>query len=151
MSPLPYASYDLFYFTKRKVHPDCHLQHNKNYYSVPYKFVGREVDVKFNSKMVYVYWNCELVALQFVKNRENIIFLGGTGVGKSFLAQAIGQEACAQGVEVFFIAANRLFKELEVAETQGTYLTYMNRLRKKVELLIIDDFGLRNYSHQEAQ
>ena len=62
MSPLPYASYDLFCFTKRKVHPDCHLQHNKNYYSVPYKFVGREVDVKFNSKMVYVYWNCELVA-----------------------------------------------------------------------------------------
>ena len=89
-------------------------------------------------------------SLQFVRNRENVIFLGGTGVGKSFLAQAIGHEACAQGVEVFFIAANRLFKELELAEAQGTYLTYMNRLRKRVELLIIDDFGLRNYSHQEA-
>ena len=89
-------------------------------------------------------------SLQFVKNRENIIFLGGTGVGKSFLAQAIGHEACAQGIEVFFIAANRLFKELELAEAQGTYLNYMNRLRKRMELLIIDDFGLRNYSHQEA-
>ena len=39
---------------------------------------------------------------------------------------------------------------LEVAENQGSYLTYMNKLRKRVELLIIDDFGLRNYSHQEA-
>ena len=46
--------------------------------------------------------------------------------------------------------ANRLFKELEVAENQGSYLTYMNKLRKRVELLIIDDFGLRNDSHREA-
>ena len=109
----------------------------ENFECTPSRGVGKSTLQNFKS-------------LQFVKNRENIIFLGGTGVGKSFLAQAIGQEACAQGVEVFFIAANRLFKELEVAETQGTYLTYMNRLRKKVELLIIDDFGLRNYSHQEA-
>ena len=71
-------------------------------------------------------------------------------MGKSFLAQAIGHEACTVGVEVFFISANRLFKELEVAENQGTYLTYINKRRKRVELLIIDDFGLRNYSHQEA-
>ena len=103
----------------------------------PSRGVGKSTLQKFKS-------------LQFVKNKQNIIFLGGTGVGKSFLAQAIGHEACAQGIEVFFIAANRLFKELELAEAQGTYLTYMNRLRKRVELLIIDDFGLRNYSHQEA-
>lgn len=62
MSPLPSASYELFYFTKRKVHPDCHFQHNKNYYSVPYRFVGREIDVKFNSKVVYAYYRCQLIA-----------------------------------------------------------------------------------------
>ena len=62
LSPLPSASYELFYFTKRKVHPDCHLQHNKNYYSVPHRFVGREVDIKFNSRMVHVYYRCQLIA-----------------------------------------------------------------------------------------
>lgn len=88
--------------------------------------------------------------LQFVENSENLLFIGGTGAGKSFLAQAIGHEACACGIETFFISANRLFKEIEMAEAQGTYLTYMNRLSQRVRLLIIDDLGLRNYTHKEA-
>ena len=112
----------------------CYLE---NFECSPTRGIGKSTIQNFKS-------------LQFIRNKENIIFLGGTGVGKSFLAQAIGHEACAVGIEVFFISANRLFKELELAEKQGTYLTYMNKLRKRVELLIIDDFGLRNYSHQEA-
>ena len=62
LSQLPESPYELFYFTKRKVHPDCHFQHQKNYYSVPYRFVGREVDIKFNSRMVYAYSWCQLIA-----------------------------------------------------------------------------------------
>lgn len=89
-------------------------------------------------------------SLRFIENHQNLIFLGGTGVGKSFLAQGIGHTACAVGIEVFFISLNRLFKELEVADKQGSYLTYMKRLRDRVKLLIIDDMGLRSYSHREA-
>ena len=51
-------------------------------------------------------------SLQFVKNRENIIFLGGTGVGKSFLAQAIGHEACAQGLKHFLLRPIVFLKNL---------------------------------------
>ena len=119
---------------RAKFRVSCHLE---NFECAPSRGVGKSTIQNFKS-------------LQFIRSKGNIIFLGGTGVGKSFLAQAIGHEACAIGIEVFFISANRLFKELEIADTQGTYLTYMNKLRKRVELLIIDDFGLRNYTHQEA-
>jgi DNA replication protein DnaC len=89
-------------------------------------------------------------SLSFIDNSENLLLIGGTGAGKSFLAQAIGHAACAANVETFFISANRLFKEIELAEAQGSYLIYMNRLKNKVKLLIIDDLGLRNYTHKEA-
>ena len=62
LSALPESPYELFYFTKRKIHPDCHFQHQKNYYSVPYNLVGEEVDIKFNSRMVYAYSKCQLIA-----------------------------------------------------------------------------------------
>ena len=89
-------------------------------------------------------------SLYFINANENLVFVGGTGVGKSFLAQAIGHEACAMGVEVFFISVNRLLKEIEMADAQGIYLSYLNRLKNRVKILILDDFGLRNYSHKEA-
>lgn len=89
-------------------------------------------------------------SLYFVDHSENLLFIGGTGAGKSFLAQAIGHAAVGAGVETYFISANRLFKEIEMAEAQGNYLTYMNRLSTRVRLLIIDDLGLRKYTHKEA-
>jgi DNA replication protein DnaC len=89
-------------------------------------------------------------SLSFIDHHENLIFIGGTGAGKSYLAQAIGHAACSAGFETFFISANRLFKEIELAEAQGSYLNYMNRLSSRVRVLIIDDIGLRSYTHTEA-
>lgn len=88
--------------------------------------------------------------LYFIDNFENLLLIGGTGAGKSFLAQGIGHTACNAGIETFFISANKLFKEIELADAQGKYLTYLNRLSTRVKLLIIDDLGLRNYTHKEA-
>ena len=87
--------------------------------------------------------------LFFIDGFQNLFFIGGTGAGKSFLAQAIGHECCASGHETLFIPVNRLFKEIDMAEAQGNYLSYLSRL-SKVRLLILDDFGLRNYTHKEA-
>lgn len=58
---LPENSYHLFYFKKAKVHPDCCYMLEKNYYSVPHQFVGKELDIKFNSKEVHAY--CETVLI----------------------------------------------------------------------------------------
>lgn len=87
--------------------------------------------------------------LFFIEGFQNLFFIGGTGAGKSFLAQAIGNECCASGYETLFIPINRLFKEIDMAEAQGNYLSYLSRLGK-VRLLILDDFGLRKYTHKEA-
>ncbi len=91
----------------------------------------------------------EFSSLNFIENKQNIILLGGTGVGKSFLAQAIGHHVCLNGYETFFISSNKLFKEVQAQEAAGTYLKYLERI-KKAKLLILDDLGLRNYSHEEA-
>ncbi len=87
--------------------------------------------------------------LFFIEGYQNLFFIGGTGAGKSFLAQAIGHEGCLSGHETLFISVNRLFKEIEMAEAQKSYLSYVAKL-SKVRLLILDDFGLRKYSHKEA-
>lgn len=58
---IPETPYQLFYFKKAKVHPDCHFMHNKNYYSVPYQYVGKEIDVKFNSKEIHAYHETNLI------------------------------------------------------------------------------------------
>lgn len=91
----------------------------------------------------------QLKTLYFIEGFHNLFFIGGTGAGKSFLAQAIGNECCSHGYESLFIPVNRLFKEIEMAEAQGTYLNFLSRL-SKVRLLILDDFGLRKYTHKEA-
>lgn len=87
--------------------------------------------------------------LFFIEGYQNLFFIGGTGAGKSFLAQAIGHEGCMSGHDTLFMSVNRLFKEIEMAEAQKNYLSYLAKL-SKVKLLILDDFGLRNYSHKEA-
>ena len=59
---LPQGPYDLFYFKKAKVHPDCHFQHQKNFYSVPYKYVGKELDIKYNNKTVHAFFDTSRIA-----------------------------------------------------------------------------------------
>lgn len=90
-----------------------------------------------------------LSSLSFVEKKENLIFTGGTGAGKSYLAQALGHRACLEGIEVFYVSVNKLFKEIELNEVAGKYLSFLQKI-KKASVLILDDFGLRNYSHDEA-
>ena len=91
----------------------------------------------------------QIGTLDFVEQNHNIILVGPTGVGKSFLAQAMGHRACSSGMETFFIRVNRLLKNLEAENAAGSFLKYINKL-SKIKILILDDFGLRNYTHEEA-
>lgn len=91
----------------------------------------------------------QLQTLQFMSCFENIVLFGSTGAGKSYLAQAIGHAACQSGREALFIPMNYLFSQIKAADKAGTYLSALKRLGL-VPLLILDDFGLRSYTHQEA-
>lgn len=61
LKSLPSIPYEVFNFKQAKVHPDCHFIHEKNYYSVPHQLVGKELDIKFNTKEVHAYYETELV------------------------------------------------------------------------------------------
>lgn len=83
-----------------------------------------------------------LMACDFVKNKESVLITGSTGVGKSYIASAIGYQACSLGYKVLYFNAQKLFTKLKTAKADGTYLKEINRIEKQ-DLLILDDFGLR--------
>lgn len=82
-----------------------------------------------------------LLGLQFLQSAENVIFTGPTGVGKSYLAQAIGTAACQMLHKVQYYNTARLMEQVKITKLDGTYIKLLKRLQK-VALLILDDFGL---------
>jgi len=83
----------------------------------------------------------ELAACRWVTAHQNVIFTGLTGVGKSYLACALGQKACREGYSVVYRRASRLLDELAQARADGTHFHLLRRLAK-TDVLVVDDFGL---------
>ena len=92
---------------------------------------------KMNRSLVF-----DLATCRFIDKREDALFIGPGGAGKSHLAQAIGQAAILQGHRVRYREAHVLLDELADAVVDGTRKQYMTELTA-VPLLIIDDFGMR--------
>jgi DNA replication protein DnaC len=86
---------------------------------------------------------------QWIKAHQNVILVGPTGAGKTYLAEAIAMEACKMGHGGLKISYKRLFEELRNARGTGQYLKYLDRLAE-IEVLLIDDFGIGSISEQEG-
>ncbi len=87
-----------------------------------------------------------IASLAFIEKKENLIITGATGVGKSYLAQALGNQACVNGLKTYYSTASKLFSRLKLCKVDGTYLKELNKLTNK-DLLIIDDFGLQAFDN----
>ena len=85
-----------------------------------------------------------LATLAFVKKKENIILTGPSGVGKSYLAQALGNQACLMGHKTLYGNTSRFLSKLKLSRLDGTYLKELRKLQK-TDLLILDDFGLQAF------
>jgi DNA replication protein DnaC len=82
-----------------------------------------------------------LAECNFIRKHENIIITGSTGIGKSYLATAIGHQACTIGFKVYYANLGKLFSRLKMGKADGSYLKEISRIERQ-DLLIIDDFGL---------
>lgn len=87
-----------------------------------------------------------LATLSFMSKNENIIITGPSGVGKSYLGQALGYQACFFENRVQYSTTARLFNRLKLSKVDGTYLKEIQKLNK-ANLLILDDFGLQAFDN----
>ena len=92
----------------------------------------------------------ELFGLGFLQRREDVLLLGPVGVGKTFLASALGHAACRAGQRVLFVRADQMWRELHQARADHTSETVLRSLLAPA-LLIVDDFGLRRLTAEQSR
>lgn len=82
-----------------------------------------------------------LAESSYLTRKEDVLITGPTGVGKSFLASALGHQACQQGYKVVYFNTQKLFARLKMAGGDGSYFKEMAKIEKQ-DLLVLDDFAL---------
>lgn len=86
----------------------------------------------------------QIIALtdcSFIQRAENILITGSTGCGKSYLACAIGRQACSLGIKTLYLGMNRFAEKLALSKLDGSYIKLLNQI-ERIPLVILDDFGL---------
>jgi DNA replication protein DnaC len=83
----------------------------------------------------------------FIDKHESILITGSTGVGKSYIASALGYQACAQGYKVMYQNTTKLFGKLKMAKADGSYIKEIAKIERQ-NLLILDDFGIHPFDAQ---
>jgi DNA replication protein DnaC len=86
----------------------------------------------------------------WIRRRQNVIIVGPTGTGKTFLSCALAHKACREGLSAFYARTPKLFSALAVARADGSYAKTLARLAR-VSLLILDDFALAALSDLERR
>jgi DNA replication protein DnaC len=91
-----------------------------------------------------------LASCQWIHDRYNVLITGPTGIGKTWLACALGHKACREGYTVSYLRLPRLLQELPIAKGDGRYPKLMASLAKTT-LLILDDWGLATLSDENRR
>ena len=92
----------------------------------------------------------QLATCRWVHEHQNVIVVGATGVGKSFLACALAHQACRQGYRAYYRRASRLFHDFTLARADGTYIRLLAKLAR-LDVLVLDDWGLAPVQDQERR
>lgn len=92
----------------------------------------------------------ELTRCAWVEQHHNVVITGPTGVGKTYLACALAQQACRKGYRALYRRVPRLFDELTLARADGTYPRLLGRLAR-IDVLVLDDWGLAPLADTERR
>lgn len=82
----------------------------------------------------------------FIDKAENILITGSTGIGKSYIASSIGNQACSLGYKVLYSSSEKLFSRLKMAKADGSYIKEIAKIEKQ-DLVILDDFGMQPFDN----
>jgi DNA replication protein DnaC len=83
----------------------------------------------------------------FIDRNENLLITGSTGIGKSYIASAIGYQACTRAYKVYYASTPKLFAKLKMAKADGSYVKEIGKIERQ-QLLILDDFGIQPFDAQ---
>lgn len=92
----------------------------------------------------------QLASCRWVAEHQSILIIGAAGVGKTYLACALAQQACRKGYRALYWRASRLFHELTLARATGTYVRLLAKLAR-MDVLVLDDWGLTPVQDQERR
>jgi DNA replication protein DnaC len=84
----------------------------------------------------------QLAACEYIREHRNLLICGPSGVGKTHLAQALGQEAVRQGMDVLFVSIQKMLQQLNGGRADGSWERRLSNYLRP-DLLILDDFGLK--------
>ena len=90
----------------------------------------------------------DLATCNYITKGESLLITGATGCGKSFLASALGHQACAHGNTVAYFNTQKFMLRVKMALLEGNILKFFDKLAK-TSLFILDDFGLTNLERQQ--
>lgn len=110
--------------------------------------------LRYNAILEQVYCNAarnltsdQLMSLadcRFIESAENILISGATGCGKSYIACALGRQACALGYKVLYFGMNRFLERVAQTKLDGSFIKLLNQI-EKTHLIVLDDFGLHPF------
>ena len=87
---------------------------------------------------------------EWIRSNQNIIIVGPTGSGKTYIACALGNSAVRQGIRTTYVRLPRLAQELKIAKADGSFVKFLSRLQR-IRLLIIDDWGINPFTDDERR
>jgi len=90
----------------------------------------------------------DLATCQYIANGESLVVTGSTGCGKSYLASALGHQACSHGYNVAYFNTQKFMLRIKMSRLEGTILRFFDKIAK-TSLFILDDFGLTHLEQQQ--
>ena len=119
---------------------NARLKHNACVEDIDYRS-GRKLDKAVMTSLVDCDW---------IRQAQNLILTGATGCGKTWLACALGNQACRQGLSVLYTRTSRLMEEMKLAHADGSFRKRLSQMAR-ADLLILDDWGLSAMTQSERQ